>query len=164
MTISIPTVQRRTMLSCLLPDPNLIVFDAVEIDDADGLITCLASVTQRVAFCPICMQPTSRIHSGYQRTLADLPWAGMPVQFRLHVRRFFCQNDDCARKIFTERVPTVAVPWARRTQRMTKAQQAIGLAAGGSGGTRRFCCKKFRPQVTCISSTKSRRKPRRQHD
>ena len=124
------------MLSCLLPDPSLIVFDAVEIDDADNLITCLASVTQRVALCPICMQPTSRIHSGYQRILADLPWAGIPVQFLLHVRRFFCQNDGCERKIFTERVPTVAAPWARRTQRMAEAQQAIGLAAGGSGGSR----------------------------
>ena len=124
------------MLSCLLPDPNLIVFDAVEIDDADNLITCLALVTQRSALCPICMQPTSRIHSGYQRMLADRPWAGVPVQIRLQVRRFFCQNDGCERRIFTERVPTVAAPWARRTQRMAEAQRAIGLAAGGSGGTR----------------------------
>jgi transposase len=131
-----PHFRRRIMLSCLLPDPDLIEFDEVALDESNGQIVCTAATTQMPAACPACGQPAVRIHSGYQRQLADLPWAGIPVQIWLQVRRFFCKNTACQRKIFCERMPTVAAPWARRTQRMTHAQQTIGLTVGGAGGTR----------------------------
>lgn len=52
------------------------------------------------------------------RPLADLPWAQVTVTIDLDVRRYFCDNPTCARKIFTERLPTVAAAWARRTRRL----------------------------------------------
>jgi transposase len=112
------------------------VFDNVTLDETDHLITCMAFVSQPTAGCPLCQAAATRIHSNYQRKLADLPWAGTPVQLWLQVRRFFCQNADCPRQIFSERLPTVAAPWARRTRRLAEAQQTIGLAAGGSSGSR----------------------------
>lgn len=124
------------MLSCLLPDPTLIAFDSVSYDEAEHLILCEATSTSMTAFCPLCLQSTSGIHSTYSRTLADLPWAGIPVRIALQVRRFFCRNEACLRKIFCERLLTVAAPWARRCTRLAKAQRAIGLAAGGAGGAR----------------------------
>ena len=36
-------------------------------------------VTAPTAPCPTCAQPAARVHSGYRRTLADLPWATLPV-------------------------------------------------------------------------------------
>jgi transposase len=53
---------------------------------------------------------TTRIHSCYTRTVLDLPWAGMPVQLRLHVHTFFCSARDCIRTIFTERLLYVLAP------------------------------------------------------
>jgi hypothetical protein len=51
--------------------------------------------------CPVCQSPTSRIHSHYSRKAADLACGGHQVQLILHVRKFFCTNPDCPRKITT---------------------------------------------------------------
>ncbi|MBI1294257.1 ISL3 family transposase [bacterium] len=124
------------LLSYLLPDPEVTLFDNIFVDSVSKMVICTASVTQPLALCPLCRQPSMRIHSRYRRTLGDLLWAGLSVQIGLHVRRFQCDNTDCQRKIFCERVPTVAAPWARRTLRLANAQQAIGLTTGGAGGSR----------------------------
>jgi hypothetical protein len=68
--------------------------------------------------------------SRYVRCVADLPWAGWAVRLELHVRRFFCQNKECMRQIFTERVPSVVAPYARRTTRLTELFTLIGFADG----------------------------------
>lgn len=86
--------------------------------------------------CPLCSQGSSQVHSRYQRTLRDLPCAGRKVVLHLSVRKFFCHNPDCARKIFTERLPTFVEPWAQVTTRLFEAVQAIGLATSGELGTR----------------------------
>ncbi len=56
--------------------------------------------------------------------------------FHLSVRKFFCRNPDCARKIFTERLPTIVSPWAQVTKRLFEAVQAVGFATSGELGTR----------------------------
>src|SRR5262249_18668178 len=42
----------------------------------------------------------------------------------------------CPRQIFTERLPTVAAPWARRTLRLAQSLLAVGVALGGRAGAR----------------------------
>jgi transposase len=42
--------------------------------------------------CPVCGEPTDRVHSRYERTLADLPWARFAVRLQVRVRRFVCAN------------------------------------------------------------------------
>jgi transposase len=76
------------------------------------------------------------VHSRYERTLADLPWSAYAVTIRLRVRRLFCRNTRCERRIFTERLPGIALPWARRTRRLDARLTALGLALGGSAGVR----------------------------
>jgi transposase len=92
--------------------------------------------TQTSAICPLCQASATQVHSSYTRHLADLPWADVAIRLQLRVRRFFCPTPDCQRKLFTERLPSVTVPWARRTNRLTTAQQRIGLALGGAAGAR----------------------------
>ena len=58
------------------------------------------------------------------------------VRLHLHVRRFFCSNPQCERQIFTERLPTVVAPYARRTTRLTDIFTLIGFALGGEAGKR----------------------------
>jgi transposase len=68
--------------------------------------------------------------------LADLPWSGYQVTWQLRVRKLFCHNRQCPRRIFTERLPGLAAPWARRTLRLTARLLAVGLALGGAAGVR----------------------------
>jgi transposase len=49
-------------------------------------------------------------------------------------RRFFCDNGECPRNIFTERLPEVAAPHARKTQRLIATLRALALACGGEVG------------------------------
>jgi transposase len=97
-------------------------------------MTLLVCSTQVNVPCPCCALPARRLHSRYARTLADLPWADYRVRLQLRVRKWFCQNPHCVRRIFTERLPTVAAPWARRTLRLAQRLVAVGLALGGKAG------------------------------
>jgi transposase len=86
--------------------------------------------------CPLCGRRARRTHSRYERKLADLPWGEHAVAVRLGVRRMFCDNVLCERRVFTERLPGIAVPWARKTARLTERLTAVGLALGGAAGAR----------------------------
>lgn len=104
------------------------------LDQATSCLTLRVTATQTVVCCPVCAQPSPRIHSRYQRIVADLPWAAFRLILHLNVRKFFCVNDGCQRRIFTERLPEVVAPWARRTQRLAERLTQIGLALGGAAG------------------------------
>ena len=78
------------------------------MDDTTAQITLRVQSTQTSAPCPLCATPARRIHSDYGRTLADLPWAQYRVCLQLRVRKWFCRNRACPRRIFTERLPTAA--------------------------------------------------------
>jgi transposase len=67
---------------------------------------------------------------------ADLPWGGYTVRFVLHVRKFFCRISTCAQRIFTERLPGVVEPLARKTVRLHDLLQLIAFAVGGEAGAR----------------------------
>src|SRR5467141_2369143 len=120
----------------LLPDAALLHLEACEMDDTTTQITLAVQSTQTSAPCPLCATPTQRIHSHYERTLADLPWAQYRVCLQLRVRKWFCRNRSCSRRIFTERLPTIAAPWARRTLRLAQRFVALGVALGGQAGVR----------------------------
>ena len=86
--------------------------------------------------CPLCGVVSRQIHSHYNRTLADLPWQGRSVSIQVRARRFRCARISCPRQIFTERLPEVAPPRARRTVRLGGIQRHIGFALGGEPGSR----------------------------
>ena len=118
----------------MLPDATVLRLDAWHVDDTTAQITLRVRSRQTSVPCPLCTTPARRIHSHYERTLADLPWAAYRVHLQLRVRKWFCRNRSCPRRIFTERVPTVAAPWARRTLRLVQHLVAVGLALGGQAG------------------------------
>jgi len=92
---------------------------------------CLESV-----LCPNCRAACSRVHSRYKRCFADLPWAGYQVKIILLARKFFCDNIDCERKIFTERLGNEVKPYARKTLRLDNKMVSIGFATGGNAGAK----------------------------
>jgi transposase len=86
--------------------------------------------------CPLCGSLSGRVHSHYTRTLVDLPWQGRAVAIQVRARRFRCATAGCPRRVFTERLPEVAHPRARRTARLGSIQHHIGFALGGEPGSR----------------------------
>jgi transposase len=126
--------QTPDVLACLLPDATTLSLAACYVATTAVQITLLVHSTQTRVPCPLCAIPARRIHSRYARTLADLPWADYRVRLQLRVRKWFCRNRHCPRRIFTERLPTVTAPWARRTLRFTQRLVAVGLALGGKAG------------------------------
>jgi transposase len=122
--------------SMLLPDPEHLRLDSLVVASDGRTLTFVLASMQTTTCCPGCGTSTTRIHSRYIRTVFDLPWAGVLVQLRLRVHKFFCDLPECPRTIFTERLPQVLAPRARRTYRLATAQQRIGLALGGAAGER----------------------------
>jgi transposase len=94
------------------------------------------TTTAPAAGCLCCAVPSSTVHSRYQRHLRDLPWGTRSVHIQLTGRKFVCRNASCPRRIFTERVPELIAPYARKTQRLIAALQARGVALGGQAGAR----------------------------
>ncbi len=113
---------------------------ACHVDTTSAQITLLVRSTQASVPCPLCAIPARRIHSHYERTLADLPWADYRVRLQLRVRKWLCRNRHCRRRIFTERLPTVVAPWARRTLRLAQRFVDLGVALGGKAGVRLGQC------------------------
>jgi transposase len=118
----------------LLPDATCLHLRCLEA--SSSVITAIVETTASESLCPVCHSRSEQMHSCYVRLLADLPWMACAVRLELHVRRFFCPNQQCARRIFTERLPSVVVPYARRTTRLTDVFTLIGFALGGEAGKR----------------------------
>ena len=114
--------------------PYRLHVDALTLD-RDSL-TISASVRGAEAHCPVCGETSRRVHGRYTRTLADLPWSGMPVRLRVRVRKFFCDRPTCERTIFAERLDEVARVYARSTDRQREALEWIAFALGGEAGAR----------------------------
>lgn len=108
--------------------PPGVVLESV---DETGTVTVVTVRSSAAGVdCPGCGGGSHRVHSRYIRTLADLPLSGRAVQLKLLVRRFRCDRELCARRIFSERL-AAAAPWARRTARLDEIVHHLGLALGG---------------------------------
>ncbi len=118
--------------AALLPDADTLHLEAL-VADAER-ITVVVTTRGEAACCPDCGEPSRQLHSRKRRRLADLPWQGLAVCLDLQLRRFYCRAPTGARRTFTERVPTVVAPYARRTRRLAAVVEAIAFALGGEPG------------------------------
>jgi transposase len=117
----------------LLPNRDYEVEWVHPDDDGAKLQLSIRPLAQAVA-CPCCQTTTQRVHSHYERQVQDIAWGGRQVMITLKVRRFFCDNATCPRRIFTERLPGLAASHARRTERLVSFMQQLGLVSGGTVG------------------------------
>src|SRR5215211_7497266 len=122
------------LTNLLLPEPDQLRLDTLTMTTEH--ITLDVTSIPSTASCPACRGESTRVHSRYQRIVADFAWAHIPVVLQLHVRRFFCLNPACARVTFSEPLPTIVAPFARRTIRLTAEQRQLGVDVGGEAGAR----------------------------
>jgi transposase len=119
-----------------LPNIEWLRLENCQIDSMNSEIWLNVTLNQALAHCPVCHQLNNRVHSKYERIVKDLPWGEHEVKWQLAVRKFFCTNPKCQRKIFTERLPEIVNSWARKTCRLAQGQTLIALALGGIAGSR----------------------------
>jgi hypothetical protein len=110
------------------------LIDEIQITENGLLIAVIA--THPTSCCPLCSEASDSIQSHYRRVLRDAPCAGRPVRLVLSIRKFYCRNPYCPRKVFAERFPAFVEPWARITIRSCQQITSIGLATCGKGGVR----------------------------
>jgi transposase len=86
--------------SPLLPDPRQVRLDGMTIGE-QAIALRVTTIQPRVQ-CPHCHHPSTRRHSRYVRTVADLPWLGGTVRLVLYA-------------VITQRVVRAVVPriWQR---------------------------------------------------
>lgn len=118
-------------LSVLFDLPGMSL-DRLDVDTKT--ITIEIRVEAGEAACPICQRLSQRIHSHYTRTLHDMPCGTKALRLVVQVRRFFCDHQDCLRKIFAERLPTLTEVSARMTTRFQQGLAEVGFALGGRAG------------------------------
>lgn len=118
----------------LFPQLQAMRIDNVALDG--NTVTLTVAVQGPAAPCPCCQCTSTRVHSRYRRTVADLPVSGRAVAVVVQVRRFRCLAPSCPRRIFAERLPTLVAPHARKSHGLRQALEHIAFAAGGEGGAR----------------------------
>ncbi len=118
----------------MLAQASLLHLETWPLDTPAAPLTLRVQATQTLVPCPVCRFPTRRLHRRDVRTVADLPWAQWHVVFHLQVRKLFCANGRCSRRILTERRPGVGAPWARRTARLLEGLAHLAVALGGAAG------------------------------
>jgi transposase len=110
------------------------VIDQVEHDEAG--VRIWAHPRSCSAVCPACGHSSSRVHSRYDRQVADAAIAGRPVLLRLQVRRFFCDTLECPKGTFVEQVEGLTARYAQRSLLLRGMLESVGLALAGRAGQR----------------------------
>src|SRR5438309_1891303 len=105
----------------LLPLPDGLSITSIS-EAPDALLVRVTS-QHPSSVCPLCGKSSQAIHSYYRRKPMDLPCAGRPIRLLLTVKKFFCREATCPRKIFTEQFSGFLEPSSRLTTRLRKAVQ-----------------------------------------
>lgn len=92
--------------------PHLAGLAIEHVESAGRSVHVRASTCGSEAACPGCGVISRRVHSRYERKLADTASGGQEVLIHLQARRFFCGNGTC-QKVTDTRV--------RRRRRMRAA-------------------------------------------
>ncbi len=117
---------------------GLFSLSGVQLDSfqiIDDHVFILAHSKHNDARCPYCNKKSKRVHSSYVRVLRDLPLSTYCVSINLTVRKFFCHNPKCKRKIFTEQPSHEVKAYSRMTNRSRLLLQNIFLEVSAMKGS-----------------------------
>jgi hypothetical protein len=121
-------------LEVLLPHLAGVVVERAELA---GTLLCIRACTRPgAAACPACGRSSRRVHSHYQRRLADTAIGGRRVMIWLQVRRLFCDEPACKQRTFAEQVPGLTIRYGRKTALLAEVLRNIAVALAGRAGCR----------------------------
>jgi hypothetical protein len=117
-------------LSPVFAFPSTLSLDSIELHDQTIIVHLHA--TAPTAACPHCGTAGSRVHSRYERTIADVAFGRRCLVLKLLVRKWICPEASCSQCIFAERFPELVQRYARMTDRLIEALQAVGVTTNGA--------------------------------
>lgn len=124
-------------LSALYPDSCLLIESADVLSDA---VHIYARCSSNTGVCPYCGCTSDKVHSSYMRIVLDLPILGRQTILHLHMRKFFCHNDECSHKTFAEQPGIEIFRYRRRSRRceVLVSKHALSSSSGVASGNLRL--------------------------
>jgi transposase len=116
--------------------PHLAGLRVHRMEDAGDAVVISASCRATSACCPRCGTPSSRVHGGYARMVADGAAGGRPVLIALSVRRFRCLQPSCPQATFAEQAGGVSARYRRRSVPLARMLAGFGLELAGRAAAR----------------------------
>ncbi|WP_347548519.1 transposase family protein [Pseudalkalibacillus hwajinpoensis] len=77
--------------------------------------------------CPSCDSLSNRPHSRYSRHVRDLPVSQYRVHIQIFLHKWFCDQPDCHKKVFTQRLSWLQ-PYKRYTERLEGVMRKIAFS------------------------------------
>lgn len=114
-------------------------FALIDVNEVDGVWVVDAQSQIHQCPCPSCGHQSTRIHSQYERKPLDVSWGDYPLDLKLTVFRFFCDNPLCRQRVFCQRHADFLLVHAQATKRFNETLQQIAQEVGGEGGSRLGC-------------------------
>jgi transposase len=106
------------------------------IEQSGGMLHVYATSSSEEGSCPYCGQKSKKVHSRYVRVIHDLSILGYGAVIHLGVRKFFCQNHECAKTTFAEQPGTEVFRYRRRTCRCEVAVARHGISTSSNSASR----------------------------
>ncbi|MBB4938419.1 transposase [Streptosporangium album] len=107
--------------------------------ESTALVQILARTRAGAMPCPDCGFLSEKVHSRYQRHLADMAMGDRRMEIVLSVRRLICGNTACQRRTFAEQVAGLTIRYGRRTPLLRSMLEKIAVALAGRAGARLAC-------------------------
>lgn len=105
-------------------DKNLNLLSSIQ---EDNRIILVFKLETKSAICPFCGHISHRPHSSYTRVVHDLPIYDQEVTLFIHLHKWFCDNGECSKKVFTERLHWLS-PYRRKTIRLEEALRTLAFS------------------------------------
>ncbi|WP_425515977.1 transposase family protein [Rhizobium changzhiense] len=113
------------------PGPRVKVLGITLQDEGYWVVSAAA---KPVGICQDCGTRSQHRHGWHHRRLRDLPVQGQSMKIKLALNRWQCRDRRCGRRTFTDRLPEIAAPYLRRTERMVEIVGFVGHRMGGRPG------------------------------
>lgn len=110
------------------------LFEVTAFHQMDHQVILSVQSRQKECPCPLCKIPSRTRHSYYYRTIRELPAFDNMVFLKLKAKKWYCQNPDCIRKVFTERFEHYFTRYKRFSDRLREKLLNIALLVGGNAG------------------------------
>ncbi|CAL9328304.1 ISL3 family transposase IS469 [Streptomyces sp. enrichment culture] len=107
-----------------------------DVADEGEFIRVQARTRDDPVQCPVCGQPTGRMHGIHRHTIADVPTDGRRVVVSVQVRRLVCPVLGCLRQTFREQVSGLIERYQRRTRRLADQLGSVVKELAGRAGAR----------------------------
>ena len=118
-------------LSKLLLGDGIVIYKVEEKDDE---VVLFAKSTSFMCLCPECGKPSVTQCSTYERTLQDIPIHFKVSSARVNLYKYKCENKDCSKKVFCERL-SFAKRYQRRTDEVNTLLLSVSINESHKGAS-----------------------------